>query len=193
MEHPRIYAGVDTHSDTHTLALIGRVWQAVGHADVHGRSDRLRKAGRHDRRSRCLSGRRGGRHQLVRGGAHQAARRGRVRRTRGTPAQTLGATQGRQVRSRRRTRRGPAACSRATGPVCRRARMGGSRRYAPERGNGRSGHRDDRAVQPLREGPADHRPGTHPGTYPGCAPRPGAQTRRMASEPERGGAACSLR
>ena len=22
MEHPRIYAGVDTHSDTHTLALI---------------------------------------------------------------------------------------------------------------------------------------------------------------------------
>ena len=27
MEHPRIYAGVDTHSDTHTLALI----------DEHGR------------------------------------------------------------------------------------------------------------------------------------------------------------
>ena len=164
-----------------------RVWQAVGHADVHGRSDRLREAGRHDRRSRCLSGRRGGRHQLVRGGARQAARRGRVQRIRGTPAQTRGATQGRQVRSRRRPRRGPQRARGRRDQCAEKRGWVGRGATRPERGTCAAGHGDDRAVQ-LRDGTADHRPGTHPGTLPRAAhPDQDAQARRMPSQREHGG------
>lgn len=58
----------------------------------------------------------------------------------------------------------------------------------PERGTGAAGHGDDRAVQ-FRDGPADHRPGTHPGTLPRVAHLDqDAQARRMPSEREHGGA-----
>ena len=195
MEHPRIYAGVDTHSDTHTLALIDEYGRPLATqtftADPTGYERLAAMIGDPDA---CL-GHRGGRHQLVRGRAHQAARRGRVQRIRGAPAQTRGATQGRQVPNpvdALAAARSVLAGDGTSVPKSADGWVEALRALNAERAQLVTG--DDRAVR-LRDGTADHRPGTHPGTLPRAAhPDQDAQARRM---PSRAGTwwnrACSLR
>ena len=71
----------------------------------------------------------------------------------------------------------PAACSPATGPACEKRGWVGRGATRPDAERAQAGHGDDRAVQ-LRDGTADHRPGTHPGTLPRAAhPDQDAQAR----------------
>ncbi len=130
MEHPRIYAGVDTHSDTHTLALIDEHGRPLATqtftADPTGYERLVAMIGDP---GDCLGVGVEGTNsygaalarRLVEAGydVHEVLRPKRsVRRGDGSPIPSTHSPR-------------PAACSRATGPACRRARMGGSRRYAP--------------------------------------------------------------
>lgn len=130
MEHPRIYAGVDTHSDTHTLALI----------DEHGRPLATQTFTADPTGYERLVAMIGDPGDCLGVGVEAPTRTGR-RSPDGSsrPGTTYTRCSGPNARCDAGTASPipsthsprPAACSRATGPACRRARMGGSRRYAP--------------------------------------------------------------
>ena len=188
MEHPRIYAGVDTHSDTHTLALIDEYGRPLATqtftADPTGYERLVAMIGDPDA---CLGVGVEGTNsygavparRLVEAGydVHEVLRPKRsVRRRDGKsdPVDALAAA------------RSVLAGDGTSVPKSTDGWVEALRTLNAERGA--AGHGDGRAVR-LREGPAGHRPGTHPGTLPRAAhPDQDAQARRMPSQREHGGA-----